>query len=502
MHDRHLQNRGAAGSLAAIAILAATSLSGAAEKPSIFTAAGAALTKGPLAQTRVLGCYDSKREFTELPDEGAVLVGLECGVGKFMNIETVYALRPIYQTAGGEVAYADHGPFVNRRVSPKKVIKTRVRRIVQVHAEPGYAVGGVTIRSGLNINGLSVRFMRIKGTTLDPDEAYTSEWVGDRTGGGEAYISGDGAPVVGIRGSQDDDHIQAFGLIYIDESAALRAPAERAAPPPPAEQPVPRPPLTRPVEQPPQEPVDRPAAEPEAEPPAEPVQKEEPVPPVELAKPLAVVAAKKVPEGTPKQTAGSTETGLTVWVLVCVVVAVPLFVVLWVINKVAQATCGRTQSESSEETADAAAVPPANSSALCERPREQSGLGPQPVGTEDLQSIPMVEPLSPDEVRAERPQPRPRLPEEIPALPINLPSHQPVVKAPGRSFPLVAANIGMVLCFALFSAAAPYLFPSTGGINFEQVFFAGVAAAVGRGAGWLVGKFIDELRRQRGGGDL
>ena len=81
----------------------------------------------------------------------------------------------------------------------------------RLRARSDYAVGGITLRSGLFINGLSLTFMRIDGKILDPRRAYTSEWVGDRTGGSENSLSvGDGV-VVGVYGSQDDDHV--YGLL-------------------------------------------------------------------------------------------------------------------------------------------------------------------------------------------------------------------------------------------------------------------------------------------------
>ena len=84
--------------------------------------------------------------------------------GKFFDIDSVYALRPLYLTADGEVSSEEHGLFRDRR-TPKKVFKTRVVRTVRVQARPGYAVGGITVRSGLNINGLSLTFMKINGRT-------------------------------------------------------------------------------------------------------------------------------------------------------------------------------------------------------------------------------------------------------------------------------------------------------------------------------------------------
>jgi hypothetical protein len=93
-------------------------------------------------------------------------------VGKFGDIETVYALRPIYLTSKGEGALPDHGLFSDRRLPGNKVVKSLVVRTVPLRARSGYAVSGITLRTGLNINGLSLTYMRINGTVLDPRDSY------------------------------------------------------------------------------------------------------------------------------------------------------------------------------------------------------------------------------------------------------------------------------------------------------------------------------------------
>jgi hypothetical protein len=82
-------------------------------------------------------------------------------------------------------------------------------------------VGGIHLRTGLIINGLAVTFMRINGRTLDSSQAYTSEWLGDRTGGSEEYLGGAGAPVVGVFGREDEKHVSALGLVFATVPPAL-----------------------------------------------------------------------------------------------------------------------------------------------------------------------------------------------------------------------------------------------------------------------------------------
>jgi hypothetical protein len=198
------------------------------DNKAIYAAAENAISRRLVDKTRMLGFGIEKAVFSELPPEGAILVGFDLGIGNFMDIETIYALRAVYRTEDGEASYGEHGLFKDKHTTGKRVIKSKVLRTMRVRARPGYAVGGLTIRSGLNINGLSIMFMRINGATLDPRQTYESDWIGDRTGGSEASISGDGAPVVGVFGNKDQDHVIALGLTYI------RQPRREATPPPAA----------------------------------------------------------------------------------------------------------------------------------------------------------------------------------------------------------------------------------------------------------------------------
>src|SRR5436190_8634322 len=81
----------------------------AANDPPLYVIARAAIKDGRIEKTKILGSDNPRRRFTELPTEGAVLIGFDLGVGKFGDIDTVYALRAAYLTPRGEVAYHDHG---------------------------------------------------------------------------------------------------------------------------------------------------------------------------------------------------------------------------------------------------------------------------------------------------------------------------------------------------------------------------------------------------------
>jgi hypothetical protein len=222
---------------------------------SVFAAARTALENGEVEQTRMLGFSVVTTAFREVPPEGAVLVGFELGLGKWRrDQEAIFALRPIYQTAQGETVSPGFGPFVDRRGPTKTAPRGKVLRTTRVRARPGYAVAGITVRSGVCIYGLQVRFQRLNGRTLDARNEYRSEWVGDRQGGREESVGGGGAPVVGVFGNQNEHHVLALGLIHL----RLPHPEPQQAPAPPPEPADTAPPL------PPPEPEEAPAKAAEA----------------------------------------------------------------------------------------------------------------------------------------------------------------------------------------------------------------------------------------------
>jgi hypothetical protein len=86
-------------------------------------------------------------------------------------------------------------------------------RVVKVIAKPGYAVGAVTIKAGLTVDGLSVTFMKVKDGKLDPSDSYESEWVGGYGGGGPVKLAGDGSAVIGIVGKANAQNATGLGLL-------------------------------------------------------------------------------------------------------------------------------------------------------------------------------------------------------------------------------------------------------------------------------------------------
>jgi hypothetical protein len=267
-----------------VALVGALILSGQApaadkEPRSLFAAARDALAKGNVEKTKMLG-FKVDTPFNDAPAEGAVLVGFEIGLGTWGNDDIICSLRPIYLTERGDVFGKEFGPTPNTSRTNRKPAQKKVLKRVTLKAEPGYAVGSVTLRSGLNMDGLSLTYLRIKGQGLDPEKSYTSEWIGRTKGGGVATMGGNGAPILGIFGTAEDNQIRSLGLVYLNQpSPAPTPPPERPRVEQPAEVPViaPLPPPLPRDPKPDASPVVRPAKPAEEPPPV--VEPDDPKPP-------------------------------------------------------------------------------------------------------------------------------------------------------------------------------------------------------------------------------
>ena len=189
-------------------------------------------------------------------------MGFEVGLGEWVGKPTVYTLRPLYLTPAGVKPSQTFGLAQGRQGKGKNAPKSKVTRTVTVQAKPGYAVGAVFLDTGLNIDAIAVNFMKIQGTSLDPTQEYTDDWVGGHQDKKPHILSCGGDPIVGVAAREDDVHVMALGLIRMRPAQAEAAPAAPSRKPdarpggPPAPEAAPK--------------ADDPARQPQkAEPPAE-----------------------------------------------------------------------------------------------------------------------------------------------------------------------------------------------------------------------------------------
>ena len=331
-------------------VAAATAVRAGPDAPdAIFAAAREAVAHGRTEKTALAG-FDAGRAVVTGDDapEGGILVGFEVGLGEWFGKPTIYALRPLYLTANGIAPAQTFGLPRGRRGPGQNGPRSKVTRTVTVQARAGYAVGEIAINSGLNIDGLAVTFMRIRGTALDPDQSYTEDWVGRHEIRKLKVLSGGGDPIVGVFARQDEVRVMAVGLVRMRPAEPPAAPASA---PPPAQNPA-----TRPAP-PPRAAEPGPGADPPARPAAQPPAAEKPPDPEPER--AARRPTKPAPDG-----------GGFPWLPLVAfgAVSVPLFLGLMVVLR-RKEPARREPEEDEEAGAGPAAGGEPASTNLCESPR-------------------------------------------------------------------------------------------------------------------------------------
>lgn len=155
-----------------------------------------------LADTAIKGFTLTNKVYRDACADGGVLIGLQVGLKKFFNKDVVASLRPIYLTKNGEKMGDWIGP---KPANP-----------VTVKAKPGYVVGGLTIRTGLGIDGFSLEFVKWDKDHLQVQDHSKSAWVGNETGGSPSALAVQGYFFVGITGHLGGENTPcSLGLIAV-----------------------------------------------------------------------------------------------------------------------------------------------------------------------------------------------------------------------------------------------------------------------------------------------
>jgi hypothetical protein len=87
--------------------------------------------------------------------------------------------------------------------------------VVKVVAKSGYAVGAITVKAGLGVDGFSITFMKVEAGQLNPKDSYESEWIGGKGGGRPTKLAGDGGVVVGVVGKTNKTNAGGIGLLVL-----------------------------------------------------------------------------------------------------------------------------------------------------------------------------------------------------------------------------------------------------------------------------------------------
>jgi S1-C subfamily serine protease len=140
--------------------------------------------------------------YRDCPEAGGILIGFQVGLGKFIERPIVNAVRPIYITKKGEEMGSWYGPVPDEPITVK--------------AKDGYVVGGLFLRSGLGLDGFSVKFFKREGGKILSKENYESEWVGGQGGHNLHTIGGQGCLFIGICGHLSNQQVPtSLGLLTV-----------------------------------------------------------------------------------------------------------------------------------------------------------------------------------------------------------------------------------------------------------------------------------------------
>ena len=147
---------------------------------------------------------------------GAVLVGFKLSEANVDGNTVIAMVQPIFLTWSG------HENALQMRGTPGLEVKSS-------HAPPGYAVGSVTLQGGVGgvgVAGMSIKYMKIKGRGLDPNDFVESPWFGGTGVGPKMTVPGGGLLIVGIFGSATGPDEKAapkvsLGLLYAAFKADL-----------------------------------------------------------------------------------------------------------------------------------------------------------------------------------------------------------------------------------------------------------------------------------------
>jgi len=175
---------------------AATKFSG-----DVFAFVDEAIREKRLTDVDIRGFTLHKNTYRDIYAKGGLLIGFQVGLGKFVNNDIVKSFRPIFLTKNGEKFGAWHGPVPTAPVTVK--------------AKRGYVVSGLSVRTALAIDAITVTFAKLDKDGLDLNDTYNSQPVGGN-GGQPASIGGQGAMFVGVTGNLGPDGSpSSLGLVAV-----------------------------------------------------------------------------------------------------------------------------------------------------------------------------------------------------------------------------------------------------------------------------------------------
>jgi hypothetical protein len=158
----------------------------------LYSSIKSAVEKQQLVDADVTGFKLARQQYRDVCPKGGVLIGFDVSLGNFANNKAINALRPIYLTAEGE----RRGVWIGPQIGKPSTIR----------AKAGYVVSEIAIKTGVILNGFSLKYAKLDKGHLNLEDTYKSPWLGGDFGG-QATIGGQGYFMVGICGQLNDQKI-------------------------------------------------------------------------------------------------------------------------------------------------------------------------------------------------------------------------------------------------------------------------------------------------------
>lgn len=141
-------------------------------------------------ESKLVGNAEGGVLFHTVNRQGKTVLGFEYSMGSWAGEPAIRGLTPLHER------------------SPAR------GRSLSVVAKEGYAVGGLKIDAPKYVSAIQIIFYRLKADgQLDPQDSYTSEWLGKPSGKAAPTVDGAGKKVIGIYGRRGAV-LDALGLVF------------------------------------------------------------------------------------------------------------------------------------------------------------------------------------------------------------------------------------------------------------------------------------------------
>jgi hypothetical protein len=164
-----------------------------------------------------------------MPD-GAVRSEMPCGKGGTWFTNADQAKRPMVGLNMTMMRWAGKNDVINRIepiFDPQTKSSKEATRIIDV-AKPGYAISGLHINGDDYSHCVRIIYAKIDGNKLNPEDTYTTDWLGDPfTNERDQEIGNSGHLVIGIYGKQGMN-VDGIGLVLLDPEGTYKPKAVAA----------------------------------------------------------------------------------------------------------------------------------------------------------------------------------------------------------------------------------------------------------------------------------